>query len=113
MDTGIRRSERIEILGTLEGDVTVVQPMRVRQISADGASVETSIALQVDSLHELKLALGATPVVIKGRVVHSRVSDVDQDVVTYRTGIEFVELTQHAREAIQEFLKSLKAGRAV
>ena len=47
-------------------------------------------------------------VVLKGRVVHSHISDVDQDIVTYRTGIEFVELSDRVRSVIAEFMETLK-----
>ena len=69
----------------------VFQPMLIREISRAGATVETRFPLHLNSLHDLRLTLGDKSVIVKGRVVHSRISDVDQDIVTYRTGLEFVE----------------------
>jgi len=34
---------------------------------------------------------GERSIVLKGRVAHSRISDGEQENVTYRSGIEFIE----------------------
>ena len=52
------------------------------------------------------------PVVVKARVIHSRISDVDQDVVTYYSGLEFVELPDRIRSVIAEFLEAIKTERS-
>jgi hypothetical protein len=89
----------------------VFEPLQIKEISRGGASVETRFPLALNSLHELRLTLGAKSVVLKGRVAHSRISDVDQEVVTYRTGIEFVEPSDRVRVVISEFLETLQANR--
>ena len=107
-----RDSERIPILGELQGEMMVFQPMLVRDLSRGGVTVETRFPLHLDSLHDVRLTLGKTSVVVKGRVVHSRISDVDQDIVTYRTGMEFVDVADRAIKAIREFLDTVKADRS-
>jgi hypothetical protein len=111
MDEEKREAERIEILGDLPGDATVVQPLAVKELSRRGAQVETSFALQVDSLHEFRIALGDHSVVVKGRVAHCRISDVDQTGLVYRAGVEFIDPPARAANAIAQFLEDLKAGR--
>src|ERR1700681_4280800 len=86
----LRDEERIEILGELHGEVMVFQPMAIKEISRGGAQIETSFPLQLDSLHDFRLTLGERSVVIKARVVHSRVPDIEQEIVMYRSGIEFM-----------------------
>lgn len=103
-----RDSERIELLGGLSGDVMVFQPMRIRQISKGGMQVETSLALQLDSLHQFRLTLAGRSIVVKGRVAHARIIDVDQDIVTYRSGVEFVEPSAPVEEVIAEFIELLR-----
>ena len=107
-----RDTERIPILGELVGEVMVFEPMQVKEVSTGGATVETRFALHLNSLHDLRLTLGSRSIVIKGRVVHSRISDVDQDIVTYRSGMEFVEPSERAAKAIAEFLGAVKATRS-
>jgi len=73
--------------------------------------VETSFPLQLDSLHDFRLTLGDRSVVVKGRIAHSRISDVDQDIITYRSGVEFIEPSEHAAAAIQVFVDALARER--
>src|SRR3954449_2574401 len=86
-----RDTERVQILGELRGEVTVFQPMAIKEISRGGAQVETGFPLQLDSLHEFRLTLGDRSIVVKGRVAHCSITDVDQELVLYRSGIEFIE----------------------
>ena len=107
-----RNSERITILGALQGEVKVFQPTSVLEISRGGMQVETSFSFQVDSLHEFRLTLQDRSVVVKGRVAHSRITDVDQDIVMYRSGIEFVDLSEPVSDAIGAFIGELKQVKA-
>src|SRR6187431_3763341 len=95
-----RDTERIEILGDLRGEVMVYQPMAIREISRGGAQVETAFPLQLDSLHDFRLTLGDRSVVVKGRVVHCHISDMDQEIVLYRSGVEFVEPSERVHDVI-------------
>jgi hypothetical protein len=106
-----RDTERIAILGELHGEVMVFQPTTIREISRGGAQVETLFPLHVDSLHEFRLSLGDRSVVVKGRIAHCSISDMDQEVVTYRSGIEFVELSDRVFEVISDFIDAIKTGR--
>ena len=96
----------------MHGDIMVFEPLLVREVSTKGASIETSFPMHLDSLHDVRLTLGDISVVLKGRVAHSRVSEIDQDVVTYRTGIEFVEPSEPVLVVLTTFLEGLKARRA-
>src|SRR5215510_9646675 len=107
----LREGERIQILGELHGEVMVFQPMAVKEISRGGAQVETKFPLQLDSLHELRLTLGDRSVVVKARVAHCSIVDVDQELVTYRSGIEFVETSDRVHSVISEFMESIKDSR--
>ncbi len=107
-----RDTERVLILGDLQGEIMVFEPLQIREISRGGASVETRFPLALNSLHDLRLTLGTKSIVLKGRVAHSRISDVDQEIVTYRSGIEFVEPSERVREVIAGFLDTLRANRS-
>lgn len=106
-----RDAERIEILGELHGEVMVFQPLAIKEISRGGAQVETAFPLQLDSLHELRLTLGDRSVVVKGRVVHCSISDVDQEMVAYRSGVEFIEPSDRVYSVIAGFIDRIKDGR--
>jgi hypothetical protein len=106
-----RDRERIEILGELHGEVMIFQPLSIKEISRGGCLVETAFPLHLNSLHDVRLTLGEQSVVMKGRVAHCRISDVDQEIVTYRSGIEFIEPNDRVREVINDFIETIKAGR--
>src|SRR5437870_1450378 len=106
-----RDSERILILGELHGEVMVFQPMAIKDISRGGAQVETAFPLQLDSLHDFRLTLGDRSIVVKGRVAHCSISDVDQELVTYRSGIEFIEPSERVYSVISDFIETIKGGR--
>src|ERR1700704_4569441 len=106
-----RDTERLEILGELLGEVMVFQPMSIKEISNGGAQVETGFPLQLDSLHDFRLTLSDRSVIIKGRVAHCSISDVDQEVVIYRSGIEFIEPAERIAAVVSEFIDAVRNGR--
>lgn len=106
-----RGAERIELLGGFTGEVMVFQPLLIRQMSKGGMQIETAFPLQLDSLHDFRLTLaGDQAVVVKGRVVHSHISDVDQEVVRYRSGVEFIEPSERVATVIAAFVARLRAA---
>jgi hypothetical protein len=106
-----RDRERIEILGELHGEVMIFQPLLIKEMSRGGCVVETAFPLHLNSLHDIRLTLGDRSVVLKGRVAHSQISDVDQEIVHYRSGVEFVEPIDRVRDAIDHFIDTIRAGR--
>ena len=89
----------------------VFEAMAIKEISRGGMQVETAFPVQLDSLHDFRLTLGDLSVVVKGRIVHCSIADVDQEVVVYRSGVEFVELSDRVAEAVTEFIQAIKDGR--
>ena len=106
-----RDAERIQILGELHGEVMVFQPMAIKEIARGGCQVETGFPLQLDSLHEFRLTLGDRSVVVKGRVAHCSISDMDQEIVLYRSGIEFIEPSERVFAVISDFINAVQDGR--
>jgi hypothetical protein len=106
-----RDEERIPVPGALAGDVMVFLPMAITEIARGGVQVETPFAFQIDSIHELRLALGETPIVVKGRVTHCSIVDVEQEFVLYRTGLEFVDLPDRLTDVVASFVDAMKEGR--
>src|SRR5947207_10199170 len=98
--TNTRDSDRIPISGQVTGEVTVYEPMTIFDLSDRGAQVETKFALHLDSLHEFRLSLGPRQVVVKGRIAHCQIGELREGTILYRTGIEFIEPTEHALAAI-------------
>jgi PilZ domain-containing protein len=106
-----REEERFSVLGSLDGEVMVFLPMAITEIARGGVQVETPFAFQIDSIHELRLALGDRPIVVKGRVTHCSIVDVEQEFVRYRSGLEFVDVPPRLDEAIGSFVDAMKGER--
>ena len=111
MHSNKRDGERIQILGELHGEVMVFEPMAIKEISRGGVQVETAFPLQLDSLHDFRLTLGDRSVILKGRVVHCSISDVDQEVVVYRSGVQFIEPSERVSSVVADFIQAIKDGR--
>jgi hypothetical protein len=106
-----RDTDRVPILGELTGEIMVFEPMAIKEISRGGAQIETGFPLQLNSLHDLRLTLGDRSVIVKGRVAHCRITDVEGDIVMYRSGVEFIEPSERVHAVILDFLESIKTGR--
>ena len=111
-DPAQRRTERLEIIGEPRGEVMVYQPMVITEVSRGGAQVETTFPLQIDSLHDFRFVLGDRSIVVKGRVAHAHVSNVENEATIYRSGIEFVDPSERIVEAIGEFMDEVAAAKA-
>ena len=107
-DENKRDSERVAVPAPLHGEVKVYQPMTILDVSGGGAQIETPFALQLDSLHDFRLSLGERSVVVKGRIAHCHIGELKEGVVIYRTGVEFVEISDHVQSAIEHFVAALK-----
>ena len=103
-----RDRERVPLEGQVRGEVMVFQPMTILDISVGGAQIEAAFALQLDSIHDFRLSLGDRSVVVKGRVAHCHIGELTDISAFYRTGIEFVDLSDHARNAIGDFVLAMK-----
>ena len=107
-DENKRDTERVPVPAPLHGEVKVFQPMTILDISHGGAQIETPFALQLDSLHDFRISLGDRSIVVKGRIAHCHIGDLAEGIVIYRTGVEFIETSDHAQSALEDFVAALK-----
>ena len=101
MEQDKRASSRHLVPGGLPGEVSVLAPIEIRDVSERGAQFDTAFPLILDSLHEVRLELEEASIVVRGRVAHCSIADLGGDLVRYRAGIEFVDLPPHAMQAIK------------
>jgi c-di-GMP-binding flagellar brake protein YcgR len=105
-----RDTERVAVPAPLYGEVKVYQPMTILDISRGGAQIETPFALQLDSLHDFRISLGDRSVVVKGRIAHCHIGELKEGIVLYRTGVEFIEISDHVQAAVEHFVEALKVS---
>jgi hypothetical protein len=106
-----RSGERVDILGSLPGSATVSQPIVITELGPLGAQIESPVALHIDSVHDFRIVLGDTAVVVRGRVAHCHVSDIDDMGVAYKAGIEFLDTPSGTLQAIAAFVAGMKSER--
>ncbi len=102
-----REVPRTDVLGNLPGEVSVLAPIAIRDISRRGVMVDSAFPLLLNSVHDVRLELGWQSVVARARVAHCRIGDLGQDAVVYTAGLEFVDLPDHVMTAIGEYLDGL------
>ena len=107
-DENKRDNERMAVPAPLHGEVKVYQPMTILDISNGGLQIETPFALQLDSLHDFRISLGERSIVVKGRIANCHIGELKEGGVLYRTGVEFIENSDHAQSAIETFVEALK-----
>ena len=112
MDSEHRSVPRIDLPGGVPGEVSVLAPVEVRQFTVRGAMLDTAFPLILNSIHDLRLTLGDNAVIVKGRVAHCSIADLGAELVRYRAGIEFIDLTEHAASAITAYLERMQQTRA-
>jgi PilZ domain len=110
-DENKRDTERVPVPAPLYGEVKVYQPVTVLDISKGGAQIETPFALHLDSLHDFRLSLGERSIVVKGRIAHCHIGELKEGVALYRSGVEFIENSEHVQSAIESFVDALKLAR--
>ena len=101
MEQDKRASNRHPVPGGLPGEVSVLVPIEVRDVSERGAQFDTAFPLILDSIHDVRLELDGASVVVRGRVAHCSIAGLGGDLVRYRAGIEFIDLPAHATQAVR------------
>jgi hypothetical protein len=107
-DENKRDTERVSVPSPLHGEVMVFQLMTILDVSRGGAQIETPFALQLGSLHDFRISLGERSVVLKGRIAHCHIGELMEGIVLYRTGVEFIEVSDHVQAALEDFVGALK-----
>lgn len=107
-----RQRHRTPLASRLSGEVTVYRALTVTDLSLHGARVETPEPLRVNSVRAFRLNLGEQTIVLKGRVCHASIRALDDDLVVYTSGIEFLDVPAFAEMAIARFLER-SSGAAV
>jgi hypothetical protein len=108
MSGGPADDRLLTVADGLPGEILVLEPMRVTALSRTGATVYTSFPLPLNALHQIRLVLGDRTLVGKARVTRAEIGEVGSDMVRYRSGLEFVDLPEHAVDVLEDFLRELR-----
>jgi hypothetical protein len=94
------RAPRLEVIGQVRGDVVRLNvPLAMRDLSAGGFSIESSVAFHRGSHHQFRFTTAAgIAVVLRGRVVYSRAWGSRNGALGHVTGFAFVAEPQSAEK---------------
>lgn len=106
-----RDAPRLDLLGTLPGEVSVLAPIAIRDISRTGVLVESAYPLLIGSAHDMRLHLGSRSVVVRARVARCEIADIGHESVRYNAGLEFIDLAPYAAEVIAAFIDRVREQR--
>lgn len=101
---GDRRSRpRFEVVGQLWGALDTIEPLRLRNLCPGGALLEARFALQVDTVHRLRIASAGQTSDLQARVRHVT-SERDGNRVRYFIGLEFLALPRLAVDHLERLI---------
>lgn len=107
-----RQYPRANVGGRKKGKVNATYDVSLLDISLGGALIEHVQAVQPESTFELGLILQGRNMELSCRVVRSAVHRSEEGPrgggkLIYRTGLEFVDISDAAREAIGDYIRSI------
>jgi hypothetical protein len=97
---------RFELVGDLPAVLGAAERLTVHDINARGASVEAPMPLPAESAQTLWLVSGGVAGQITARVRSVSRSDRADGTESYRIGLEFIDVPQAFREAIERRSKA-------
>jgi PilZ domain len=109
-----RRHPRVPVHGEVMGSIHTVASAPFVDLSETGALLEVTCALKPGSFYRLKFNVpGTGELMIKTRVVRSSVQGFKtgpkgENILVYRTALEFVEVLEGDRKALRRHLGSGK-----
>jgi hypothetical protein len=94
------RAPRLEVVGQVRGQLVAMNvPIVMRDISAGGFSIESSVAFHRGALHQFRFTTEAgVAVVLRGSVVYSRAGASRDAALGHVTGFAFVREPQSAEK---------------
>ena len=104
-----RLASRFEIVGKQWGVLDTLEPLRVRNLSAEGMLLECPSPLPVGSVHEFQLIDGTTTVRVRAAVRHLSPLRQSSTARYFLVGVEFVNLDTRSTSGIERWLKEQSA----
>lgn len=102
-----RRERRVNLTSRLQGHLIALdEPVSVLQVSEGGMTLSTNSPLSPRSVQEFYVWVGGGPLLVQGEVRHTRVV-VNNDDVSYQTGIKFVDPPAELLERLEDLLEPL------
>ena len=99
-----RRSvTRFEIVGELWGSAEALETLRICNLTAEGALIESASPLPVGSVQPIRMTQGTQSAELRAAVRHLSPLYLDGGERRYRVGLEFLNVDEKAASCIGRF----------
>jgi len=95
-----RSATRFEIVGELWGSVQALEPLRVCNMTPEGALIESFAPLPVGSVQQIRLIQGTQTTDIRAAVRHLAPAYLAGESRRYLVGLEFLNVDENAATRI-------------
>ena len=114
-DVTPRRFPRLNVLGNIIGEVSLLHDVAVLDLSEAGACLEHAGRFTLGATCFLRLPAPEGELVLKARVVHSAASRTvpgmaGEPTLLFQSGVEFVGLTSESLLALRQLVARLREG---
>lgn len=107
-----RRERRVNLTSRLQGHLIALdEPVSVLQVSEGGMTLSTRSPLSPRGVQEFYVWVVAAPLLVQGEVRHTRVV-VNNDDVTYQTGIQFIDPPAELLAQLEDLLAPVPLERS-
>ena len=107
-----REHPRFEVFGACWGAFGVNEPVRVVNITPDGALLDTRDAIPVESVQSVHLTVDGLGATVEGRVRHLTPVPSDGRQGRYLIGLEFVSPSTPFLEAVERLVDRVAAAQS-
>jgi hypothetical protein len=97
---------RFELVGERAAALRIVEVLTVKDLSSNGALVESAVALPVESVHTLRLETGDVRGEVTARVRHVTAAAATNGSACYRIGFEFLDLQPALGDELGQLLRT-------
>ncbi len=107
-----RRHLRVSVGGRTKGKVNAVHDVSIQDISLGGMLIEHVQVVQPGTICDLVCTLRAHKMRLRCQVIRATVHHSERDLkgkqkLIYRTGLEFLELSDETRQVIRDYITSI------
>jgi hypothetical protein len=99
-----RQHARYEVFGPCWGAFGINEPVRVMNITPEGALLDTRRAVPVESVQSVHLIIDGLGTTVEGRVRHSTPVRSERQQERYLIGLEFVSPSAPFLEAVEHLV---------
>ena len=97
-----RGQPRFDVIGSLWGVLELEEEARLRNVSASGVLLDSSVPMALDSTQEIRLEVDGQDVTVEARVRHVSLQSGDAMEPRYVIGLEFVEPPLSVLQSIEQ-----------